>query len=163
MHASQTAIRNHQADKLDALRNAVLNAALPNAPDEDLQLMFVRFVDQNTAWHLKILKLYEDPWTWGQQHKIEYPASPEKVHIIEYHFPELVDKREFFELICNDLYAQSLTTVAAGNFTVSTEIPDDRTWPQQLRDHLSPRISRIGKLFLSFVESPIEDNAEAQQ
>ena len=38
MQATQAAIRNHQKDKLEALKNAVLNAALPKAPKEDLQL-----------------------------------------------------------------------------------------------------------------------------
>lgn len=52
MNASQTAIRNHQEEKLEALRNAVLNAALPNPPDDDLQLMFLNFVDTFTPWHL---------------------------------------------------------------------------------------------------------------
>ena len=44
MHASQAAIRNHQKEKLEALRNAVLNAALPNAPEEDIQLMFLNYI-----------------------------------------------------------------------------------------------------------------------
>jgi hypothetical protein len=35
MQASQGAIRNHQQAKLEALRNAVLNSALPNPPQED--------------------------------------------------------------------------------------------------------------------------------
>lgn len=33
MHAKQVAIRNHQKEKLAALRNAVLNAGLPNPPE----------------------------------------------------------------------------------------------------------------------------------
>ena len=37
MQASQAAIRNHQSEKREALRNAVLNAALPQAPEESLQ------------------------------------------------------------------------------------------------------------------------------
>jgi hypothetical protein len=60
MHASQVAIRNHQKEKLEALRNAVLNAALSNAPDEDLQLMFLIFVDSLTPLHIKALKLIYD-------------------------------------------------------------------------------------------------------
>src|SRR4030042_1026429 len=47
-HSSQVAIRNHHDEKFEALRNAVLNAALPNAPEEDLQLMFLEFVDTLT-------------------------------------------------------------------------------------------------------------------
>ena len=39
--ATYTAIRNHHEEKLTALRNAVINSALPNPPNEDLQLMFI--------------------------------------------------------------------------------------------------------------------------
>ena len=36
MHASQIALRTHQAAKLDALRNAIINVAKGQAPDEAL-------------------------------------------------------------------------------------------------------------------------------
>jgi len=55
VHASRVAIRNHQEEKLEALRNAVLNAALPNAPEESSELMFLDFVDSFTPWHIKVL------------------------------------------------------------------------------------------------------------
>lgn len=48
MQASEVAIRNHQNEKIKALRNAVLNVGLPNPPEEDEQLIFVRLVDQLT-------------------------------------------------------------------------------------------------------------------
>jgi hypothetical protein len=38
MHATQIAVRNHQQAKLEALRNAVLNSALPNPPQDDEQI-----------------------------------------------------------------------------------------------------------------------------
>jgi len=60
MHASQVAIRNHQSGKLEALRNAVLDSALSNEPEEDMQLMFLNFVDVLTLSHLRMLKLYFD-------------------------------------------------------------------------------------------------------
>ena len=40
LQASQIAQRNHQQEKIDALRNAVLNSALPSAPDDSRQQMF---------------------------------------------------------------------------------------------------------------------------
>src|SRR4051812_2611295 len=38
--ASRVAVRTLQQEKLDAARNAVLNVALPGAPDEDEQQVF---------------------------------------------------------------------------------------------------------------------------
>jgi len=55
MQASQVAIRNHQNAKLEALRNAILNSGMPNPPEEDEQLIFVRLIDQLTPWHLRLL------------------------------------------------------------------------------------------------------------
>ena len=75
MHASQAAIRNHQKEKLEALRNAVLNAALPNAPEEDIQLMFLNFVDSLTPWHLRILKFFDNPQEWGRRNSIAYRSE----------------------------------------------------------------------------------------
>src|SRR5262245_27503577 len=39
MRASEMAIRIHQREKIEALRNAVLNSALPGAPEDSLQQM----------------------------------------------------------------------------------------------------------------------------
>jgi len=61
MQASQVALRNHQKSKLDALRNAVLNSALPNPPQEDEQMIFLRLIDQLTPWHLRVLALLDNP------------------------------------------------------------------------------------------------------
>ena len=73
MHATQVAIRNHQQEKLEALRNAVLNAARPDALEDDRQLMFLNFIDELTPWHLKVLHFFDDPEIWGSQHNINYP------------------------------------------------------------------------------------------
>jgi hypothetical protein len=56
LQATTIALRNHQGEKREALRNAVLNAALPGAPAADLQHFFLGLVDQFTTWHLRILR-----------------------------------------------------------------------------------------------------------
>ena len=56
LQATQHALRNHQMEKLEALRNAVLNSALPNTLEDDIQLIFLGLVDTLTTWHLRILK-----------------------------------------------------------------------------------------------------------
>jgi hypothetical protein len=61
LQASQVAVRSHQREKLDALRNAVLNVALGNTPDEDLQLMFISWIEVFTPAHLQVLRLFESP------------------------------------------------------------------------------------------------------
>jgi hypothetical protein len=55
LHAAQAAARTHHEDKLAALQNATLNAALPGAPSDDLQHIFVNWVDEFAPVHLRLL------------------------------------------------------------------------------------------------------------
>ena len=57
IQASQAAIRNHQKEKLEALRNAVLNSALGIDLDDDLQLFFLSLIDNITVSHIQALKI----------------------------------------------------------------------------------------------------------
>jgi hypothetical protein len=61
LHANLIAMRAHQEDKLRALRNAVRNSTLKSAPDDDRQLMFLRFVDDLTLSHIRVLRVFDDP------------------------------------------------------------------------------------------------------
>ncbi len=65
-YALQIAIRNHRKEKLDALRNALLNTALSSKSDtqDSLQHMFLNYIDVLTPWHLKILMFLNDPPDW---------------------------------------------------------------------------------------------------
>ena len=57
IQASVVAMKNHQVEKLAALRAAVVNAATGNGPSDDEQLMFLRFVDELSARHLSVLAI----------------------------------------------------------------------------------------------------------
>jgi hypothetical protein len=56
IQATWVAIRNHQQEKLDALRNAVLNSAEGTTVSVDRQLLFVRYIDELTPSHLLVLR-----------------------------------------------------------------------------------------------------------
>jgi hypothetical protein len=64
--AYRVAIRNHQEEKLEALRNAVVNCACRIDVEEDLQLLFLDFVDSLSPLHVHILDYYyfRNPMTW---------------------------------------------------------------------------------------------------
>jgi hypothetical protein len=53
--ATTAAIKTHQEEKLDALRNAVLNVAAGTSLAEDLQTLFINLVDSFTVQHLLAL------------------------------------------------------------------------------------------------------------
>ena len=144
MHASQAAIRNHQQEKLEALRNAVLNAALPNAPEEDLQLMFLDFVDRLTSWHIRILKFCDDPRGWGEAHGITYPnwQMGGVSTVLEHAFPELTGRRDFYDLIVKDLFATGLLNTESLHGTMTEQ------------GMFASRTTAIGKQFLHFITDP---------
>lgn len=73
MQASQAAIRNHQSEKREALRNAVLNAALPHAPEESLQQYFITLIDTFTVEHIRLLDFFKDPQIWFQRNDVVLP------------------------------------------------------------------------------------------
>ena len=59
LRASQAALKTHHTEKLEALRNAVLNAAAGSGPSEDLQTAFLSFVDSFTPAHIHVLCFFE--------------------------------------------------------------------------------------------------------
>lgn len=58
IQATQSAAKTHRKEKLEALRNAVLNIALGHNPGEDLQAIFLNLVDSFTPVHLELLRLF---------------------------------------------------------------------------------------------------------
>lgn len=60
--AAEAARKTAHQEKLDALKNAVLNAVdHETRPDEDLRLRFINYIDQMVPAHLRILQFYDDP------------------------------------------------------------------------------------------------------
>jgi hypothetical protein len=60
LQATQAALRTHQQEKLEALRNAVLNTALGKQPDDDRQAIFLSLIDSLTPAHLRMLKFFDE-------------------------------------------------------------------------------------------------------
>lgn len=110
MQASQVAIRNHQKEKLEALRYAVLNSGLPNPPEEDEQLIFVRLIDQLTPWHLQLLAVLNSPVQWMNHNGVAYPGwgTGSVSQVIEHCLPDLRGKRDTYEQLVRDLQADGL-------------------------------------------------------
>ena len=121
VQASQVALRNHQEEKIEALANAVVNAALPTAPNESLQQVFLNFVDTFTVWHLKILDLFQDPQSWAlrNEYKFRDMSMGGRSHVLEMAFPELQGKRDFYDMIWSDLYQRRLVGSDSLHVTMS--------------------------------------------
>ena len=61
INAIRAAIATHQKEKIEALRNAVLNAALKINIEENIQMMFLNYIDRLTPLHLLMLNFLQNP------------------------------------------------------------------------------------------------------
>ena len=149
MQASQAAMRNHNKEKLEALRNAVLNAALPHPPDESLQQMFVNLVDEFTVWHLRLLHLFQNPLAWFETNNKEAPTfalSSSLSRLISAAYPELGQRGDLWQLMANELNAKGLLSGSG----LHTMMSADGAFQKRTTD--------LGDQFIQFITEPsIED------
>lgn len=144
VHASQIAIRTHQREKLNALKNALLNSALPNSPDDDLKLIFLDYVNSATEWHLRILNFLDDPSRYYEANEIAVPnmSAGTISTVMVAALNDLRDRRGFYDLIVKDLHAKgllgidSLHTMMTGNGIMQSRTTD------------------FGRQFLGFISAP---------
>ncbi|MBX4258550.1 hypothetical protein KTC96_18920 [Clostridium estertheticum] len=145
LQATQSAIRNHQQEKLIALRNTVLNAAITSSIDDNIQLMFIQFIDALTPWHLKVLDLFNNPLEWFNRNNVPTPnilmGAP--AQILELAFNDLKGRRPFYDQIVKDLYSRGLMNTDSLHITMSGS------------GIIASRTSEMGKMFIRYITSPV--------
>jgi hypothetical protein len=133
MYASHLAMRTHQDEKLSALRNAVINTATGQAPEEALQHMFLDFVDSLTEIHLRILKLFQAP-TPPSNMSMGGLSS-----VLEFNMPELKGRRDIYDQFWRDLYSRGLVNTDGLHTTMTGHGLGEK------------RTTGLGDAFLSFI------------
>lgn len=102
LEASHIALRNHQKEKRESLRNAVLNTAL-QAPEEHAKLILMQFISVSTPWHLKVLKFYQSPEKYINEADITAATGAYLSHYVQNVFKELEGNDAFRLQIERDL------------------------------------------------------------
>jgi len=145
LHASQVVTRNHQQGKREALRSAVLNVAAGNAPNEDLQLMFLGFVDTMTSWHLRILAFLQNPQKYLEVNEISAPniSAGAISHVLEAAFPDLQGERNFYDQVVKDLFSRGLINTDGIHVTMTSQ------------GIYASRTTKMGNAFIDFITSPL--------
>lgn len=133
MYASQLALRTHQTEKLNALRNAIVNVATGQAPEEAIQHMFFDFVDSLTELHLRILKVFQAPET---PNNISMGGLS---HVLEHNIPELRGRRGIYDQFWRDLYSRGLVSTDGLHVTMTGQ------------GLASKRTTELGDAFLNFI------------
>lgn len=136
MQASQVVLRTHQEEKRRALKNAVLNVANGQGPDDALQQVFLGYIDTLTELHLRILKFFQTPAV------ADNLGMGGLSHVLEGGFPELRDRREIYDSLWRDLYLRGLVNTEQLHVTMTG---------QGLRQK---RTTGLGDIFLAFISEP---------
>lgn len=143
--ASQIAVTTHDKDKRAALRNAIVNSALGIEPDESLRQMFLRFVDELTPWHIRILELMQDARAWfvrQNRQPPQYIIAGSLSQLFTDAYPELRNQRDFLELIHAELNARKLSNSGNLMTVMSGSGPFEK------------RTTAFGDRFLAFIAEP---------
>lgn len=146
LNASQIAIRNHQHEKRDALRNAVLNVAKGSGLTEDTEAIFLSLIDRYTAWHLRILRVFQSPLQLGQQKGLRpenYAIGGSRATFLESYYPDMRGQRQFYDLAVSDLHAQKMLGVQ----DLQTMVTSNGMFQKITTEW--------GDRFLAFVTSPV--------
>jgi hypothetical protein len=70
LQATSIALRNHQKEKLEALRNAIINSVLPSSANDDIKLIFIDLVDQLKVPHLRLLRMLYEPGRYSNEETV---------------------------------------------------------------------------------------------
>jgi hypothetical protein len=145
LQATQIAMRTHQKEKLDALRNAVTNSILQPDIDESLQLMFLNLIDRYSPWHLKLLHFFSEL----RQNSGNYEVKNSEISLLSYThdaidrtFPELIGNQDFYEQIVKELVSHGLLDITT---SYGKKMTDQKI--------VAFEITEMGKKFLEFIAS----------
>lgn len=165
INATRLAISEHREEKLVALRNAVLNSALPSSPDDDKLALFLSYIDRLTPWHLRLLGYFGGDHAHGVY--------------LTMTMPELRGRDAFYGLLIDDLITcgllyENTERLPQDHFGDEYDEDDEeglkikKRYPSGTRksartlmnERIRLRVSRaeiteLGRNFLSFITSPI--------
>ena len=122
VQATQAAIRTHQTEKIEALRNAVLDAAVGKTVDSDYQTIFISLVDRLTPAHLRLLHRFREPpltrsspdyLSWAvQKLNDENKGWEELPRRVRDHVPGSRNyPQQFIKVLVSELYSAGLTDI----------------------------------------------------
>lgn len=140
IQAAQSAIRTVQQEKLEMLRNAVLNSALAGDLDENIRQMFFQLIDRLNALHVALLKALHEP---GGPLQSGAPMQMGSIrHLIESAVPQLKGKQDMLKLLVADLEGFGLASDVGLNITMTGS------------GMRASRTTQLGKSFLQFIADP---------
>lgn len=165
LQATQAALRSHQKEKLEALRNAVLNVAVGRNFSDEQQGVFLSLLDTLQPIHLNLLRFFADPPGYCRflgKPPMLLPAGGDSIasHEVLKLIPELRNEaqltaadagssQQLVDLVIGDLISDQLIKLPrAGDIWILRK-PYAATPTEP-----DPAITEFGKSFLTFITEP---------
>lgn len=142
--ATFVATRTRKKEKIEALRNAVLNTAMNHSMEADKQGIFLQMIAELTPSHLLLLELLDNPPRYFERVGVEWPniMFGGRSALVELVFPLWTS--EYYGQLVRQLRNNGLVSVDSLQGIVTGE-------------GLTSRVtSNLGKEFLAFIAEPIQ-------
>jgi hypothetical protein len=149
MRATQAALQTHDKEKLDALRNTILNVSAGTAPTADKQAIFFQLVDRFSVLHLRLLTFAEDPKKFGARWVNHERGSTSIYEVIYKVFPDLAGHFQLVNAVIVDLNGSGLIAPAIAGAMSPTS-----TYKKWATFH--------GEEFLRFIQAPDLPSSQKQ-
>ena len=145
--ATSVAVRNHQREKLDALSNAIMSSALNPSMDDDLQLIFIRFIEELTPSHLHLIRFFVS----HEDDLILLTSYPSIYQLVSNTFANLISKDQF-KMFLGDLNTRGLIWISQDIEDFEDVYQADTILAESTNDDL-PRliVTDIAKIFIAFI------------
>ncbi len=149
-NAARIAISTHQKEKIEALKNAVLNSIIEPEINESVQLLFLNYIDRLLPIHLMLLDFFKKPYDYCLNKKVDMRllSNASIWTLLNKAIPGI--ERSLLMQIINDLYNYGFITVSGSNIEAAIEpffraIYNECTTP-------------LGNSFIKFITSPIKES-----
>jgi hypothetical protein len=146
IQATVVVLRNHHQEKREALRNAIVNAALSTQGATDIHLAFVRFVDELSPAHVRLLRAIK----YREGEIAPLKSYPEIYHLIS---KDALGQptTDLFKMYCLELESRGLIRISP-DIDDFPGIYEASAWVSGGGVDL-PRIclSEVGANFLAFI------------
>jgi hypothetical protein len=154
LQATYVAIRNHHEEKRRALANCVFNAVVVTDIETDLQLSFVRYVDELSPSHIVLLRAISD-----RSSEIAPLKSYESLYLLLCTNLTNNPTRDVFKMMFLELQGRGLIRISQDIDDFEGVYEASAILSERTRDNL-PRVilSEVGQQFLEFISS---DNSVA--
>lgn len=144
LQATSFVIKTSEKLKIESYRNAILNTAKGNSPDETKSQIFLNQLDKFTTWHIVVLDFINSPRRWYERMGKPIPTysfSGSLHGLITDTFPELKNQDDLLDIIWDDLKTTGFHRTGG----LKTMMTGDGV--------LSDRGTPLGKEFIKFISS----------